>query len=68
MMVKSKQNIIGEQCIKNDYGASTVNDEDKKIALKSYKKLSIMELKWYKNNLEANKISDPSHLFFIYFL
>ena len=29
MMIKSKQNIIGEQCIKNDYGASAVNDEDK---------------------------------------
>lgn len=38
MMVKSKQNIIGEQCIKNDYDASAVNDEDKKIALKKLQK------------------------------
>ena len=38
MMVKSKQNIIGEQCIKIDYDASAVNDEDKKIALKKLQK------------------------------
>ena len=38
MMVKSKQNIIGEHFIKNDYDASAVNDEDKKIALKKLQK------------------------------
>ena len=38
-MVKSNQDIIGEQCIKNDYDGLTVNDEDKKIAWNSYRKL-----------------------------
>ena len=68
-MVKSNQGIIGEQCINNDYGALAVNDEDKKIAWKSYKKLFVTELKCYKNSLEANNIIGPHHLlFFIYFL
>ena len=38
-MVRSNQDIIGEQCIKDDYDALTVNDEDKKVNWKSYKKL-----------------------------
>ena len=35
-LVKTNQDIIGEQCIKNDDGVLTVSDEDKKIACKSY--------------------------------
>ena len=35
-MVKTNQDIIGEQCIKNDNGILAVKNEDKKIAWKSY--------------------------------
>ena len=35
-MVKTNQDIIGEQCIRNDDGVLAVSDEDKKIAWKSY--------------------------------
>ena len=35
MMVKTNQNIISEEWINND-GVLVVNDDDKKIALKSY--------------------------------
>ena len=33
-MVKTNQDIIGEQCIRNDDGVLAVSDEDKKIAWK----------------------------------
>ena len=66
-MVKSNQDIIGEQCIKDDYDALTVNDEDKKVNWKSYKKLfGTAFFAWYKNSLDANNISSPQH--FSYFL
>ena len=35
-MVKSNQDIIGEQCIKGDSGRLAVSDKDKKEAWKSY--------------------------------
>ena len=35
-MGKSNQDIIGEQCIRNNHTVLEVSDEDKKIAWKSY--------------------------------
>ena len=35
-IVKTNDNINGEQCIKNYNGILAVSDEDKKIARKSY--------------------------------
>ena len=35
-MGKSNQDIIGEQCIRNNHAVLEVSDEDKKIAWKSY--------------------------------
>ena len=36
-MIKTTQDIIGQQCIRNDDGALTVSDEDKKITSKSHR-------------------------------
>ena len=35
-MVKANQDIIGDQCTRNDDGVLTVNNEDKKITWRSY--------------------------------
>ena len=35
-MVKLNQDIIGQQCIRNDHDVLAVSDEDKKRAWKSY--------------------------------
>ena len=46
-IVKTNQDITGEQCIRNDNGVLAVSDENKKIAWKSYhKKLLNTELAW----------------------
>ena len=51
-LVKTNQDIIGEQCIKNDDGVLTVSDEDKKIACKSYHvKLFNTKFTWDRNGL-----------------
>ena len=51
-LVKTNQDIIGEQCIKNDDGVLTVSDEDKKIACKSYHgRFLNTESAWDRNSL-----------------
>ena len=35
-MVKTNQNIIGKQCIRNDEGVLTVSNKNKEIPWKSY--------------------------------
>ena len=37
-MVKTRQCIIGQQCLRNDDLVLAANDEDKKIASQKYKK------------------------------
>ena len=50
-MVKTKQDIIGEECIRNG-DVLAVSDEDKKIAWKSYhKNLLKTEFAWNSNIL-----------------
>ena len=49
-MVKTNQDIIGEQCIRNDDGLLAVTDEDKKVA-------------WDRNSLsQADTVSGVPHL------
>ena len=57
-MVKTNQNVICELYVKNDDGVLEVNNEDKKIAWKSYhEKLSITESAWNKNTLSHERYS-----------
>ena len=49
-IVKTNEDIIGEQCIRNDDGVLASRDEGKKIAWKSYnEKLSSTEFAWDRN-------------------
>ena len=51
-MVKTNQDIIGEQCIRNDDSVLAVGDEYKKVDLKSYhEKLLNTDLAWDRNSL-----------------
>ena len=58
-MVKTNQDIICEQFIRNDDGALVFSDEDKKIAWKSYQeKLLNTDFAWEKNTLsQADTVS-----------
>ena len=54
-MVKTNEDIICELCIKSNDGVLEVDDEDKKIAWKSYhEKLLNIEFTWVKNSLSHN--------------
>ena len=51
-MVKTNQDIIGEQCVRNDLGVLAVSEEDKKVAWKSYyESLLNTEFDWDRNSL-----------------
>ena len=51
-MVKTNQDIIAEQCIRNDDGVPAASNEDKKIAWNSYhEKLLNTEFAWDMSNL-----------------
>ena len=51
-MVKTNQDIVGEQYIKHDDGVLAVSDADKKIAWKRYhEKLFNTEFAWNRNSL-----------------
>ena len=51
-MVKTNQDIIGEQCVRNDLGVLAVSEEDKKVAWESYyENLLNTEFDWDRNSL-----------------
>ena len=57
-IIKTNQDIIGENCVRSDASVLVVSDEDKKIAWKSYhKKLSNTELAWNRNSFSQTDIS-----------
>ena len=62
-IVKINQDVMGEQCIRND-GVLAVNDEDNKIVWNIYyEKLLDTELAWYRNSLRhADLPSDVPRL------
>ena len=49
-MVKTYQDVVGEQCVKND-GMLPVIHEDKNLTWKNYEKLLITEFAWDGNSL-----------------
>ena len=49
-MVKTNQNIVGEQCIRNDDGVLALSEDDNKIAVKNYHEKLNTEFAWDKNN------------------
>ena len=51
-LVKTNQDIIGKQCIRNDDGVFTVSDKDKKIACKNYRERFLnTKSAWDRNSL-----------------
>ena len=63
-MVKTNQDIIGKQCIRDDNGVLAVSDEDKKMTWKSYhEKLSNTQFAWDRNSLsQADTVSGIPYL------
>ena len=63
-MSKTNQNIIDEQCIKNDDAVLTVSNENKEIPWKSYhEKLFNTEFAWDRNSLsQADTVSRVPYL------
>ena len=63
-MIRTNQDIIGEQWIRNDGGALAVGDEDKKIAWRKYREdLLNTEFAQSNNSLsQADTISVPHSL------
>ena len=63
-MVKTNQDIVGEQYKRNDDGVLAVSNKDKKIAWKGYyEKLLNTERLWDRNGLsQADTVSSVPHL------
>ena len=61
-MVKTNQDIVGEQCVKNDEGKLAVTNDDKKQAWQShYQRLLNTEFEWDRNTLsEEHPVSGPA--------
>ena len=51
-MVKTNQSVVGEQCIRNDDGILAVNEDDNKIAAKSYHEKLTQSLRGIRINFD----------------